>query len=42
MELKEAIKNRRSIRKFKDTHIQKEKIEGLLNLAMWAPSGMNR
>lgn len=42
MELKEAIKNRRSIRKFKDTHIQKEKIERLLNLAMWAPSGMNR
>ena len=42
MELKEVIKNRRSIRKFKDTHIQKEKIEGLLNLAMWAPSGMNR
>ncbi|MBA7595229.1 Bifunctional F420 biosynthesis protein FbiB [subsurface metagenome] len=42
MELKEAIKNRRSIRRFKATPIPKEKIEGLLNLAMWAPSGMNR
>ena len=42
MELKEAIKNRRSIRRFKDTPIPKEKIEKLINLAMWAPSGMNR
>lgn len=42
MELKKAIKNRRSIRRFKDTPIPKEKIEKLINLAMWAPSGMNR
>ncbi|TES92608.1 MAG: nitroreductase family protein [Candidatus Cloacimonadota bacterium] len=42
MELKEAIKNRRSVRKFKDVAIPKEKIVELLNLSMWAPSGMNR
>jgi len=42
VELKDAILNRRSIRKFKDRKISKEKIEELLKLAMWAPSGMNR
>lgn len=42
MELKEAIENRRSIRRFKDKPIEKETIERLINTAMWAPSGMNR
>jgi len=42
VELRDTIVNRRSIRKFKDRQISKEKIEELLKLAMWAPSGMNR
>jgi nitroreductase len=42
MELKEAIENRRSIRRFKDKPIEKKTIERLINAAMWAPSGMNR
>lgn len=42
MELEEAIKGRRSIRKFKSHPVPKEKIEKILELAMWAPSGMNR
>ncbi|TET17912.1 MAG: nitroreductase family protein, partial [Candidatus Cloacimonadota bacterium] len=41
MELREAIRNRRSIRKFKDIEIPREKIEELLQSALWAPSGMN-
>ena len=42
MDLREAIKRRRSIRRFTGELIPKDKIEELLNLAMWAPSGMNR
>jgi nitroreductase len=42
MELKDAIRQRRSIRHFKDALIQKGKIEELINLAVWAPSGMNQ
>jgi nitroreductase len=42
MELREAIRNRRSIRKFKDSPVDREKIEELLECAQWAPSGMNR
>jgi nitroreductase len=42
MELKDAIRQRRSIRRFKDEMVAREKIEELLNLAMWAPSGMNQ
>ena len=42
MELGEAIKGRRSIRKFKNQLVPKETLEKILNLAMWAPSGMNR
>ncbi|OQX55166.1 MAG: hypothetical protein B5M53_04670 [Candidatus Cloacimonas sp. 4484_209] len=41
MELREVIKKRRSIRKFKDVSVAKERIEKLLKFAMWAPSGMN-
>ena len=42
MELIDAIKGRRSVRKFKPDPVSKEVIEGLLELAQWAPSGMNR
>jgi nitroreductase len=38
----EAIVQRRSIRKFKDTHISDETIETILNAAIQAPSGKNR
>ena len=38
----EAIAQRRSIRKFKDTHIPDETIEIILNAAIQAPSGKNR
>lgn len=41
MELMEAIKNRRSIRKFTDEPVPREKIEKLMEAAMWAPSGQN-
>jgi len=42
MELTEAIKGRRSVRKFKSQEVPREKLEKILELAMWAPSGMNR
>jgi nitroreductase len=42
MELTEAMKGRRSIRKFKAQGVSREKLEKILNLALWAPSGMNR
>jgi len=42
MDLSEAIKGRRSIRKFKTQPVPKETIEKILDLALWAPSGMNR
>jgi len=42
MELAETIRGRRSIRKFKPQAVPREKLEKILDLAMWAPSGMNR
>jgi len=42
MDLSEAIKGRRSIRKFKAQPVPRETIEKILDLALWAPSGMNR
>jgi len=42
MELSDAIKGRRSIRRFKPDPVPKEVIEKLLELAQWAPSAMNR
>jgi nitroreductase len=42
MELVEAIKGRRSVRKFKSQEVPREALEKMLELAMWAPSGMNR
>jgi len=37
----ETIKNRRSVRKYKETTVPKEKIEALLEAAMHAPSACN-
>jgi nitroreductase len=42
MELYEAIKDRRSIRRFKSDPVPKEVLERILEMAVWAPSGMNR
>jgi nitroreductase len=42
MDIIKAIENRRSIRKFQDKVVPKETIEGLLELAIKAPSGKNR
>ncbi len=42
MELKETIKNRRSIRKFKDTEVSKEIIKDIIDCARLAPSAKNR
>lgn len=42
MELKETIRNRKSIRKFKDTEVSKEIIEDLIDCARLAPSAKNR
>jgi len=42
MELKDAVKGRRSIRKFKDMAVSKDKIEAIISDALWAPSPMNR
>ncbi len=41
MDLKEAIKTRRSVRRFKPDPVPKEKLEQILGLAIWAPSAMN-
>lgn len=42
MELYEAIKGRRSVRKFKTTPVPRDLIEKIFEVALWAPSGMNR
>lgn len=42
MELKETIKNRRSIRKFKDMDISDKIVEDLIECARLAPSAKNR
>jgi nitroreductase len=41
VEVFEAIKNRRSIRRFTDQPLPKEALEKLLEAARWAPSGGN-
>lgn len=41
MELVEAIKTRRSIRKFKADSVPKELLKEVVDTALWAPSGMN-
>ncbi len=42
MDLYEAIKGRRSVRQFKEDVVPEELIERILQIAMWAPSGMNQ
>ena len=42
MELRDAIKGRRSVRRYKSDPVPKEVIEELFEYALWAPSGMNR
>lgn len=42
MDLELAIKERRSIRKFRTDPVPKAVIEDILRLSMWAPSGMNQ
>ncbi|MCE5215071.1 MAG: nitroreductase family protein [Methanobacterium sp.] len=42
MDVFEAIKNRRSIRKYKNTEIENEKLEKILESARMAPSAANR
>ena len=41
MELTEAIRKRRSVRKYRDEAVPSEVLEELLNLACWAPSAEN-
>jgi nitroreductase len=42
MELSKVIKGRRSVRRFKSDPIPRNVLEGILDLALWAPSAMNR
>ncbi len=42
MDVPSIIKNRRSIRKYKEQPVEKENLQELLDLAMRAPSGKNR
>ncbi|MFW6040435.1 MAG: nitroreductase family protein, partial [Thermoplasmatota archaeon] len=37
MEIFEAIKERRSVRSYKNKDVSKEKIEKLIEAAIWAP-----
>lgn len=41
MELIEAIRTRRSVRKYKSDQIPEQTIKELIELAAWAPSGSN-
>ena len=42
MDLNDAIIGRRSVRKFKKTPVPKDLIDKIFEVALWAPSGMNR
>ena len=42
MELTEAIKGRRSVRKFKPDPVPRAVLNHITEMAIWAPSGMNR
>jgi nitroreductase len=42
MELDYCIKDRRSVRTFKEESVPKEKIESILEAGIWAATGMNR
>lgn len=41
MDLYEAIKDRRSIRRFKSDSVPQDVLEKIFDMALWAPSGMN-
>jgi nitroreductase len=41
VELYEAIKDRRSIRRYKSDPVPQDVLEKILDMAQWAPSGMN-
>ena len=41
MEVYEAIKGRRSIRKYLDKPVEREKIEQIIEAGLWAPTGQN-
>ncbi len=42
MELEEAIRKRRSVRSFKRDPVPRDVLQKVLDLAQWAPSGMNQ
>ena len=42
MDLYEAIKGRRSVRRYKPDPVPRETLDRVLEMAIWAPSGMNR
>jgi nitroreductase len=42
MELSEAIQGRRSVRRFKPQPVPQKTLARLMEMALWAPSGMNR
>jgi nitroreductase len=42
VDLYEAIKGRRSVRKFKKTPVAKDLLEKVFDVSLWAPSAMNR
>lgn len=42
MDLDDAIKNRRTIRKYLDREVPRELLQEVVETALWAPSGMNR
>jgi nitroreductase len=42
MELSEAIRGRRSVRRFRPDPVPRKVLEGILESAIWAPSAMNR
>jgi nitroreductase len=42
MDVLEAIRHRRSIRKYKDTPVEEEKVNKILEAGRWAPSASNK
>jgi nitroreductase len=42
MDVLEAIRDRRSIRKYKDTPVEEEKVKVILEAGQWAPSASNK
>jgi nitroreductase len=42
MELERTIRERRSIRKYEEREVPREILREVIELALWAPSGMNR